>query len=84
MRVQGRLPALDRAEFALEQLRKKVDEVRRKRASAKTPKEIGALDSETAEGNDYKRSAMRFTPATQPRISGCCPMQNPVGDAAPT
>ena len=41
--------ALDRAEFALEVLRKKVDEVHRKRASAKTPEEIAALDLETAE-----------------------------------
>jgi hypothetical protein len=41
--------ALDRAEFALEELRKKVDEVHRKRASAKTPEEIAALDLETAE-----------------------------------
>ena len=35
--------------FALEVLRKKVDEVHRKRASAKTPEEIAALDLETAE-----------------------------------
>jgi hypothetical protein len=41
--------ALDRAEFALEQLRKKVDEVHRKRASAKKPEEIEALNLETAE-----------------------------------
>jgi len=35
---------LDRADFALEQLRKKVDEIKRQRASAKTSEEIVALD----------------------------------------
>ena len=41
--------ALDRAEFALEQLQKKVDETRRKRASARTPDAIVALDLEAAD-----------------------------------
>jgi len=41
--------ALDRAEFALQQLQKKVDEARRKRASARTPDAIVALDFEAAE-----------------------------------
>jgi hypothetical protein len=41
--------ALDRAEFALEQLRIRVAEADRKRALAKTPEEIVALDLETAE-----------------------------------
>jgi phage shock protein A len=41
--------ALDRAEFALGQLQKKVDETRRKRASARTPDAIVALDLEAAE-----------------------------------
>jgi hypothetical protein len=41
--------ALDRAEFALGQLRNLVDELHRKRASAKTPEEIAALNLESAE-----------------------------------
>ena len=40
---------LDRAEFALEQLQKKVDKTRRKRSSARTPDAIVALDLEAAE-----------------------------------
>jgi hypothetical protein len=40
---------LDRAEFALEQLQKKVDEARRKRSSARTPDAIVALDLEASE-----------------------------------
>jgi len=41
--------ALDRAEFALEQLQKKVERARRKRASARTPEAIVPLDLEAAE-----------------------------------
>jgi len=41
--------ALDRAEFALEQLQKKADELRCKLAAAKTSKQIVALKSEAAE-----------------------------------
>jgi hypothetical protein len=41
--------ALDRAEFALEQLRKEVDEVHRKRHLAKTPEEFAVLDLKTIE-----------------------------------
>ena len=40
---------LDRAEFALEQLQKKVDKARRKRRSARTPDAAMALDLEAAE-----------------------------------
>jgi hypothetical protein len=40
---------LDRAEFALEQLQKKVDKARRKRSSARTPDAIVALDLEAAQ-----------------------------------
>jgi hypothetical protein len=36
--------ALDRAEFAMEELRKKLDELHRKRDLAKTPEEISALN----------------------------------------
>lgn len=39
----------DRAEFALGQMQKKVDETRRKRALARTPDAIVALDLEAAE-----------------------------------
>jgi uncharacterized coiled-coil DUF342 family protein len=41
--------ALDRAEFALEELRKKADELHRKRALAKAWKAIAALDLEADE-----------------------------------
>jgi predicted nucleic acid-binding Zn-ribbon protein len=41
--------ALDRAEFALEELRKKTDKLRRKQASAKTPEEIMAVNMEASE-----------------------------------
>jgi len=41
--------ALDRAEFALEGLRKKAVEMQRKRALAKTLEEIAALNSDAAE-----------------------------------
>jgi hypothetical protein len=41
--------ALDRAEFALEELRKKSDELYRKRDVAKTPEGIAALNLEAAE-----------------------------------
>jgi hypothetical protein len=69
--------ALDRAEFALEQLRKKVDEVYRKRTSAKTRKRLWLwIWRQPNFGNSYKRSAMRFTLATQPRICDWSPMQN--------
>ena len=40
---------LDRAEFALEQLQKKVDKARRKRRSAGTLDAVAALDLEAAE-----------------------------------
>jgi hypothetical protein len=36
--------ALDRAEFAMEELRKKLDELYRNRDLAKTPEEISALN----------------------------------------
>jgi hypothetical protein len=41
--------ALGRAEFALEELRKKSDELHRKRELAKTLEEIAALNIEAAE-----------------------------------
>jgi chromosome segregation ATPase len=41
--------ALDRAEFAMEELRKKLDELHRKRDSAKTPEEISALNLDADE-----------------------------------
>ena len=41
--------ALDQAEFALEALRKKAEELQRKRASASTIQEIAVLDLEAAE-----------------------------------
>jgi hypothetical protein len=41
--------ALDRAEFALEELRKKAIELHRKRALAKTSEAIAALDLEADE-----------------------------------
>ena len=41
--------ALGRAEFALEELRTKAEELRRKSASAKSLKEIAALNLEAAE-----------------------------------
>jgi hypothetical protein len=41
--------ALGRAEFALEELRKGADELRRKSALAKSPDEIAALSVEAAE-----------------------------------
>lgn len=41
--------ALDRAEFALGELRKKVEEFGREFAAAKTPEEISALKLEAAE-----------------------------------
>jgi hypothetical protein len=41
--------AFDRAEFALEQLHKNVEEARRKRAAARTPDAIVALDLEAAD-----------------------------------
>jgi predicted nucleic acid-binding Zn-ribbon protein len=41
--------ALDRAEFALEKLRKKGVALRRKRDLAKTPEEIAALNLEATE-----------------------------------
>jgi len=40
---------LDRAEFALEQLQKKMDKARRNRSSARTSDGIVALDLEAAE-----------------------------------
>jgi hypothetical protein len=41
--------ALDRAKFALEELQKKSDELHRKRNSAKSLKEIAALNMEATE-----------------------------------
>ena len=41
--------ALDGAEFAMEELRKKLDELHRKRDLAKTLEEIAALNSDAAE-----------------------------------
>jgi hypothetical protein len=41
--------ALDQAEFALEVLRKKAEELQRKRASASTTQEIAVLDLEAVE-----------------------------------
>jgi predicted nucleic acid-binding Zn-ribbon protein len=41
--------ALDRAEFAMEELRKRLDELHRKRGSAKTPEEISALNLDADE-----------------------------------
>lgn len=41
--------ALDRAEFAMEELRKKLDELHRKRDLAKTPEEISALNLDADE-----------------------------------
>ena len=41
--------ALDRADFALEELRKKGDELHRKRDSAKSLEEIAALNLEATE-----------------------------------
>ena len=41
--------ALDRAEFAIEALRKKAEELQRRRASASTTEEIAVVDLEAAE-----------------------------------
>jgi hypothetical protein len=69
--------ALGRAEFALEELRKGADELRRKSALAKSPDEIAALNVEAAELLlQLHKVAMQFTPAIQPLISGWFPIQN--------
>jgi hypothetical protein len=41
--------ALDRAEFAIQEIRRKVDELTSKRAEARTLKEIAAIDLEADE-----------------------------------
>jgi hypothetical protein len=41
--------ALDRAEFAIQEIRRKVDELTSKRAEARTLKEIAAIDLEANE-----------------------------------
>lgn len=57
---------LDRAEFALEELRKKVDELRRKLASAKTPEETEALNLELIELKQQLREIGKAVHAGSP------------------
>jgi hypothetical protein len=67
--------ALDRAEFALEELRKKEVQLHRKRYLAKSMEEIEALNSEAADLLlALRKSMMQFTPAIRPLICGWSPI----------
>jgi hypothetical protein len=58
--------ALDRAEFALEELRKKAILLRRKRALAKTPEEIEASNLESVELTQQLRKISEAVHAGRP------------------
>jgi hypothetical protein len=62
---------LDRAQFAIQQIQRTVDELARKKAAARTPQEIAAVDLMADE-----RLAMPFAPAIRLLISDWSPIQS--------